>query len=169
MLGCPFRFQRWFCLPGTALLMGGVGISSFIAALIWQAFGAVPCPFCEIERALMLFAGVFALLGFLWQGRHLQSALLVSGFCWLAAVVVLMRHIAVQYHLVALPKMCIGELPGTVAEMEAFLEHKPQASCDEIQFLVFGLPPTVYLLALCLACFALCLFVFLRRDEGAQK
>ena len=141
MSGCPFRFERWFCLPGTALLVGSVGVGGFIAALVWQALGATPCPFCEMERGFMLLAGVIAFLGFLWQGRHLRSFLLVSGFFWLATVVVFIRHVAVQYHLVNLPQMCVADLPDTVAEMEAFLEHKPQASCDEIEFLLFGLPP----------------------------
>ena len=169
MSECPFRFQKWFCLPGTSLLVGAIGTSGFIVALIWQALGAIPCPFCEIERSLMLLAGVTALTGFFWQGRYLQSTLLVSGFCWLAAVVVLVRHVAVQYHLIALPKLCMGELPDTVSEMEVFLEHKPQASCDEIEFLVLGLPPTVYLLGVCLACAVLCFWAFLREEEGVQK
>ena len=164
MSACPFHFKNWIHPRGVSLFVGIIGVCSFIAALVWQFLGAVPCPFCYMERTLMLIAGLACFGGLVWQCQSLYAGLLTSAFAWLAAIVVLMRHIGVQYHWAVLPQMCKADLPDNILEMEAFLQKKPQASCDQIEFLLLGLPPTFYLLGLCLICFSLCCWGFLREE-----
>ncbi|TGW15546.1 disulfide bond formation protein B [bacterium NHP-B] len=152
--------------PQLLLIIGMTAGGGFIAALVWEWLGAVPCAFCKLERTLLALVALTVLLG---QGgkKYTRDLLAVVGFMWLALCVVFVRHIGIQYRLFSLPKACLGTLPShNVLEMERFLSHKPQASCDQMDFLFLGLPPTVYLLALCVVMVGLCFWGFLRHDKA---
>ncbi len=147
-------------------IVGQVAGLGVIAALVWQWLGAVPCAFCELERTLLALVTITALLGHSVK-KYSHDFLAVVGFMWLTLCVVFVRHIGIQYRLFSLPKACQGTFPShNVLEMERFLSQKPQASCDQMDFLFLGLPPTVYLLALCVVMVGLCCWGFLRHDKA---
>ena len=153
--------------PQLLFIVGMVAGWSVVAALVWAWLGAVPCAFCKLERSIFSYITIIALIVGSAFKKYTRDLLAVVGFMWLALCVVFVRHIGIQYRLFSLPKACLGTLPShNVLEMERFLSHKPQASCDQMDFLFLGLPPTVYLLALCVVMVGLCFWGFLRHEKA---
>ena len=158
--------QRKRPLHRLALGLACLGIGSYLAALLWEFSGATPCTFCYIERWLFLLAGIVSFLGYFFRTHILQSFFCVSGFLWFSASVVLLRHVGVQYHWFHLPKSCQTRLPiGDVSVIERFLIMKPQASCDQIEFTLFSLAPTVYLLGMSLLLSLICFWGFFKEAK----
>ena len=149
-----------------ALIVAFSGIGACIAAFVWESLGAIPCLLCKVERLVFLAAGVSALLSLLGARKIF---LWLSALFWFGASGVLFTHMGIQLGWFPLPQVCRVDIPLTSAEaIEKALLAKPQVSCDTIEFTLFGLPPTFYLLGFALVMLSACLWAVrqLRRKKG---
>ncbi len=155
-----------------ALSIGFLGISFFIGALLWEHVGqATPCVMCYIERWFFLLAGVFGIMACL--SRRLlstQRLLGVVAFIFMALSVVLLKHLGTQYKWFRVPGICRSSRPLSEADLsEQLLSPLVEATCDRIEFLIFGQPPTFYLLGIALGLGSICFWAFFRKISNASS
>jgi disulfide bond formation protein DsbB len=138
-------------------MIGILGLLSYVAALVWESTGAVPCILCQIERLLFAGAGIFALMGALFYQKFFKAGAYLSSFLWLASLLTLVYHFLIQMRWIPLPALCRASVPmGSIEEMERFLSTTKQVSCDTVEFTVLGLPPTFYLMGVVCVLLVIC-------------
>jgi disulfide bond formation protein DsbB len=151
------------------------------ASYLWEYFGAIPCILCKTERTIILVAMAAFFLGWLLQlgGGLSKLKAFLTFFCflgtasWLAVAGTFFYHMGIQLKWFALPKICRAQInfSNSVEEMERLLMSQPQGRCDQVEFTVFGLPPTFYFfIGACFVCI-MCLYTLAllrRKNRGVS-
>lgn len=141
-----------------------LAIASFgavAAALVSQhAYGMEPCPWCVLERLILVAIGVFAVIGLLWRtasgNRFAGSIALLLAAAGLAA--------ALWQHFVAARSascnLTLADRIITATRLDSLLPDvfAPRASCADAAVALAGVPYDFWAAAL----FAVCALIALR-------
>ena len=150
------------------LLLGGIAvlcIGAMVAALVTQhAFGMQPCPWCVLQRLIVVAIAAAALIGLLWRtplGRRVGAglALLLAGGGIAAALW--------QHFVAASSTSCDLSLAERIVAATGLDGRFPDvfmamSSCADAAVKLIGLPYEFWSLGLFIALAAMALFVLRR-------
>ncbi|MGB0935728.1 MAG: disulfide bond formation protein B [Alphaproteobacteria bacterium] len=145
-----------FCLTVLALLA---------AWMMEYVFGIRPCQLCLYQRyiilAIIVFTGSTAFVSYKKWHYPVTISLILAGLGMTS------YQVAVEQHLVALPKVCEPpETQNAFESIEAMREAilgTAYAPCDEVTFSVLGLSLATYMIFFYI--FLLLLFFFRKRPQ----
>jgi protein dithiol:quinone oxidoreductase len=140
-------------MPTRALFaaMAAMGLAAVAAALFTQhQWDMMPCPWCILQRLILLVAAAVALLGAAWPGRPprrvFAGALLLLSLCGLAAALW-------QHFVAASSASCNLTLADRIIAATGLDQLWPQmfaafASCAEASVKLLGVPYVFYSMAI---------------------
>ena len=147
MINIPSEPQINRAIP-LALLVVAVGALSS-AYTAQYAFGLEPCILCLYQRVPYAIVGLLGIVGYLVSGdaaRRWVTALAALSFAIGAGLA--FYHIGVEQHWWASAASCGGgDVSGakvTVDQFKALLQQKPEKTCDEIDWTLFGISMAKY-------------------------
>lgn len=157
------RLFPWLLLLAAAGPLG----TAYTAEL---GFGYEPCVLCIYQRVPY---GIVAVLGF--AGLFLSAPafrhhlLLIASLAFAIGSGIAFYHVGVEqtWWISAAPCGAGGTEAATTESFMAALQQKPEKSCGDIDWTLFGISMATYNVAVSLA-FAILAFIGWRRLEGAQ-
>lgn len=140
------------------------GYALFSAIVLGSAFFVeygleiAPCAFCIYERWIYGIGGVLALVAIAHYKDHtIPSYLGLIGLVYLIGFFISAYHVAIEYHLVPLPRACGGgrfALDMNLDEMRQMLMKSAVVPCDRAPFELFGISLAGYNTILSIIIFA---------------
>ena len=137
-------------------------VLSFALVIAWvfeYIFNIVPCALCYYQRYLIISAiVVLATHVFILGSKYQYIFLALTGLILLACAGTAAYQVAVENHLVEIPKICKSNATAqSLEELRAKLSSADSIPCDKIQWSLFGVSMAgyniIFSMALSLVCF----------------
>ena len=119
--------------------------SAYIAEYL---YGLKPCTLCLYQRIPFAIIGVLGVMAFLFEDYvSLAFVTGMAGLVFLSGAGLAIYHLGVEQHWWISAASCNGAAPDQILSMnqfQALLQQKPEATCQETNWTLFGISMATY-------------------------